>query len=477
MLPPIEKTFHNLKLPGKLLVCLFVAVFLQILLVSSVHSQTGIQQIPTYEPQFKTYPTLFVLVTPDLLFSPVRTLSPRTDHDVFDRRTVNSQGITNARIAVSASPSPNSLGLHVNVAGRTVSDAVTQLGQRSVLSKDTTRFTIDQQVLLSLASFETGEPNIFASTERQLLKVNSKRLVGSSFEEMGVAKAFERLQTTVDEKATEIARQKLRRELENQTSNAQHQYHQRLGQMLATTRMPDAGFFPQWQDIQLSSSKRVWRIRSDWQPIATQPPPLHVLPISARVHQAPFNQQLQRQFGGRRIDSFEMNNMISQFSAQLRMPIGQHGPPADYKPWAITLSPASPIHFNFDNNAISISISADEIESGKRTLASTKISVSYFLQFRNNDWYAVRDDRVEVESNGKQKRLGARQQIIRTVTRKRFSKLFPREIRIPNWQFSAGAQENPMNFDMQVKTLVAQTGWLSCSLGHKTPRTEHFISN
>ena len=170
-----------------------------------------------------------------------------------------------------------------------------------------------------------------------------------------------------------------------------------------------------------------------------------------------------------------MQILKSRFASQLQMPFDHE---ESDKPWSITFSPINPIHFNFHNNSIAISISADKITSGTKSLDGMKIEVDYALQFRGGGWHAVRGERVNVESAIDGKRLGARQQVIRTVTRKRFSKLFPREIRIPDWQFSAGTHGNPMHFDMQVKTLVTQTGWISCSMGHKRPpQTEHFISN
>ena len=419
------------------------------------------------EAPAQAYPTLFILITPDLLLSPKDQTSPRFEHDQLDNRLVTSDGITQSRVALAAAASPSSIGVRVNVAGVTSSEAVTAIGQRAVFSRDVTHFSADQMVELSMYEFKAQEPTIAAETQRSFSDVYSDRLIGSRAEEMAVTQAFGQFQSTIDERASDFAKQKLKRELAQQTSAAEQRYHEKLGEFLSRGQMPNEFFFPEWQQIHLSSTDRVWRFQSDFQYVGANPPPLHVLPVSARVHEHPINSQIQRQFAGRRLDAAEMQNLHSQLSNKFSLPAAQS---ATDKPWSLTLAASQPVQLNFDQNSVRITITADEITSGKKSLPPTKIELRYSLQYRGGKWFAVRDERVEVSAVDESERLGARQQIVKTVTRKRFARLFPEEFAIPGYQFTAGDGPNASSFDLEVKTITTQNGWLSFSMGHKFRR-------
>lgn len=410
----------------------------------------------------REYPTLFVLVAPSQLLTRPQIVGPQVIDEMVGRRRVSSYGIATTNVQIQSVPSSNSAMLRLLMDGTTDGCSVSTIRRRDVLSDDSSRFQVEQLFALTTSGINALPPNVQIQTHRELEQVKSQRTVGRFLGSLLTNGVFFVFPTAIDRKASSFSEQKLRERLAGHGQMLDNTFNR--VRMIAGGRQISESFFPEWQTVGISSTERVWRFKAGSHTSEVKPPPLHVLPVSVRVHNSPLNNQLQRDFGGKTLNSLELDGLRNRISGAFDLPALKV---ADDKPWSVTFAEQSPLRLEFEDDSISLSVVAQKLTSGENTTPELSIEVRYSLQYEDQRWLAVRDKRIDVQSaQGRQ--LGARQQVTKTVTRRRFERLFPERIDLPQIEF-AGIDRSSENSGglIEFKTIAAKDGWIAFALGHK----------
>jgi hypothetical protein len=115
------------------------------------------------------------------------------------------------------------------------------------------------------------------------------------------------------------------------------------------------------------------------------------------------------------------------------------------------------VNIEFIDDAIIVRLTSERIESEGRTISGLTVVAGYSLKQDLENWLMVRNDEVEViDSANGDGQLGARQQVFRTVMRKRFDRIIPRSITIPDLNRSKRHEQLDLDLHFQRFTLNDQ---------------------
>jgi hypothetical protein len=129
----------------------------------------------------------------------------------------------------------------------------------------------------------------------------------------------------------------------------------------------------------------------------------------------------------------------------------------DNEPWAITFARRQPISVTFADDGFKITIRGSEYYKGDTPHPGMDVSASYKIEKTATGFKAVRQGDIQVFPPGRQQ-IAAREQIIRKLLEKRFSKVFEPEI-LGEGFFFAGKWEKVGK--MQPVELQCRDGWLT----------------
>ncbi|MBN1394779.1 MAG: hypothetical protein JW959_07135 [Pirellulales bacterium] len=158
------------------------------------------------------------------------------------------------------------------------------------------------------------------------------------------------------------------------------------------------------------------------------PPSTPGADVSLRLHESAINNLAFDALAGRTV--YEEKVQATAVDLFGELPEKMKGD-EDGKPWAITLAPRRPVSVTFDDGQMAITLRGIKYYKGKDAHPAMNVSVVYRIEKSPQGFKLVRQGEIEVLPPdfvpGGGQRIDARRQVIRTLLKKRFEKVFEPE--------------------------------------------------
>lgn len=133
------------------------------------------------------------------------------------------------------------------------------------------------------------------------------------------------------------------------------------------------------------------------------------------------------------------------------------------EPWTIHLSAARPIEVSFREGNLRVTLRGQSYEKGDRTYPGMDVTAIYRLELTPSGPVAVREGDLRIYPPGfevGERRLSAREQVLRTLLERRFSKVFPPQWEAPLLSWEQDLPNGPRKVQLRPVHWEAQNGWL-----------------
>jgi hypothetical protein len=219
----------------------------------------------------------------------------------------------------------------------------------------------------------------------------------------------------------------------------------------------DHNLFP--EQLQFSTDKQALQVVSmqigNSRLAAPSPPPVAAkADMVLRIHESMINNFSLDALGGMTVHEEKLQaaviDMIGHLPDKLK---GDE----DQEPWAITFAPRQPISVTFADDGFKITIRGSEYFKGDAAYPAMDVTAVYKIEKTANGFKAVRQGEIQILPPGRQQ-VGGKEQIIRRLLTKRFSKVFEPEILGEGFVFSDKLEKVGK---MQPVEVQSHDGWLT----------------
>jgi hypothetical protein len=256
--------------------------------------------------------------------------------------------------------------------------------------------------------------------------------------------------------ASQHAQQRVNGRIDDQASktldNAQRDYTNKFRRPLTEHKL-----FP--EQLQFSSDKESLQVVSmqigNSRLAAPAPPPnADKADMIVRIHESMINNFTLDALGGMTVHEEKLQaaviDMIGHLPDKLK---GDE----DQEPWAITFARRQPISVTFADDGFKITIRGSEYFKGDAGYPAMDITAIYKIEKTDKGFKAVRQGDVQIFPPGRQK-VGGREQAIKRLLEKRFSKVFEPEIIGDGFLFTGKLEKVGK---MQPVAVQSRDGWLT----------------
>lgn len=150
---------------------------------------------------------------------------------------------------------------------------------------------------------------------------------------------------------------------------------------------------------------------------------------SVRIHESVINNSTWTFLAGRRFAEEEFLSLVADLSGG-EVP-EQFKPDEDQEPWAVTFAQENPVRITFQNGQIRIEIHATGFTKGTTDYTAMNVAATYEIKAKDGQFELARVGDLEIfppNFEKEQRQLSVREQTLRKLLEKRFSKIFE-----PTW--------------------------------------------
>jgi len=373
--------------------------------------------------------------------------------------SVSSTAHTVGKTSVSLSPDPNMGVIDTLFFGTTASDSVGYHGPVTIFSSATTNLAACKRIwihdggLSSYAAVSNAETSICihdiqSNKGRRLVERMAWRRAGKQqgrAECIASRHAEQRLNERVDQQAAEPL------------DRANKQYVEKYQRPFTERKL-----FPEL--LRFSTTERalcVLGLQAGGSKLAAPglpPPVVDGADMTLRLHESAINNLAFDALAGRTV--YEEKVQAAVTDALGHLPEKLKGD-EDGKPWAITFAAMQPISVTFADDGFKVAIHGVKYYKGHEAHPAMNVSAVYKIEKSPNGFKAVRQGEIEVIPPdfvpGSGQHVDTQRQIIRTLLKKRFAKVFEPEFLGEGLELSGKWKAAGKLLPIQV---VCRDGWL-----------------
>lgn len=361
---------------------------------------------------------------------------------------------------VEVMPCENRIALQVNVRGAARANSVRSRGRVHAITREFSHFWIVQELFVDAEALCLGGLGVSFPIHSQLVQIFSDlpEPVNDFIQGFGEAR-FDFGRKRDDRKITAAAEQRLYQEVSKEASK-QLQERNKEYQEKVLDELWKAGF--RRQDLSFSSDSEAVRMNLRHQDLSPgTAPALPGQPISMQLH-ATLVSQLSSRLAGKTYQDKELEDAFNDLNRFLKLPAL---PKVEDTPWSVTMAKRDPLSLKLDDNTIELTIRGDRYTSGDNTYTGMNVTARYRIVRKDDQLRLVRDAELEVLPPDFKPgtTLGARQQVLRTLLRRRFGRLLTQEITLRDL---TPPEKVSLPGTFRVEHLQTRDGWLILGVGY-----------
>lgn len=388
---------------------------------------------------------LVVAVDPDELLGIGLARHWQCINEEFDDRHIQSQPFSKINFILDPVPSPDGAVIQVSMKGVAVGETRTNSNNVEFVANSLTDIKTKLTLFLSTAGLSYSKPLIKTSTKLSLESVKSgKNILAGAFVKTGIRKFPDQ----VDKQAKPFAKYQVERNLRTSLARMEEDLYRSAGQL--------ANRYPVLSSLQ-------WHVSSDEKKVyfsgnSTSFSACHsTAPVRVSLHEQLANELANMRLSGRTFDANQIRQRVMRSSMTARNP--QQSNTTAEKDWTITFDQYA-IQLSFFNNHVRARFYLSEFNTGDRVLPPTQIDVDYELKNHRGRWYLSRAGEIGIETE----HSGARQQIVRSILRKRLETVVPTTFPLPELRLPNHVRKD---LDLKIGGLSAQDQAIVVDLRHR----------
>jgi len=334
-------------------------------------------------------------------------------------------------------------------------------GPVQVLTRGQTSITAEKLLGFGQRELVSSPAYSEACTDSELLNLWAIR-GGALVEAIGWRRAWSQ-KPLADAIAAERAEARMNRRLDEEIgrrlAEANRQFSSRIWDPLE-----DRGLYPQtvaWRTTASFLEGLLWQKGRVGLGSPSLPPQVFMdQDLVLGIHETAINFALSEAFGGMILREAELRKWAEEFWG--RVPPGlEVEDPAE--PWTIVLAPERPIEVAFRGDLLTITLRGQAYKKGDRSFPGMDVTAIYRIEDSPEGWVAVRQGDLRIyppRFKEEERKLTAREQVLRTLLARRFAKVFPERWvgqRI-EWRPKGGERPSPISLNTAGWTTI--DGWL-----------------
>jgi len=372
-----------------------------------------------------------------------------------------------ARAYLDPFPSTGQAGVNVIVYGNALSNSIRSAESVSAFTQERSSFTISLELLLNEKGICLGGVGVYAPIRSNLLGIRSSlKGPGKDIVESIGESRFDMGRKRDDKKITAGAEQKMRQSIYQQARKELPRINKRYQEDFIKP-LTDAGITP--DQLKFSSDEAaVWmtaRLKDLRLPEPPHPPNRSAV---VQLHPDMFNALANRTLAGKTYNEAEMEKFSDRLSRYFDLPAR---PKKEEEPLAITMAKKDPLTLNIDGDKLIFTMRGESYKVGDALYQGMNVTARYKIDRKREELHLMRDEDLEVLppdfKPGDQ--LGARQQTLRIILRRRLGRLLPPDIALRDIALDTIELQEGLSISgaFRIDVIDTDKGWLSLGLGFK----------
>ena len=392
---------------------------------------------------------LLVTIDPELLIGKALGQAWRNIDEPFDKYHVQSKPLSKVNFQLNPVPSDDGAVIDVTLDGSSVGSTTSSTQKTEIRSDSLTRFRAKLNILFHINGLAFSQPKLKVKTNQSFNSANTKK--GAGFGAMFAKVAYRRFPEQVESRAKTFACRQLVRHIQATFLNLERTVYETVAR-LSQTRPALTGLG--WHIFSDNRNVYLAVLDSSGNSNSTTPPPQAPIVISATNS---FVEEFARQniggknFTDRQLDSFRKKFL--QSSSQVETNENTKSSSIEF--------PEDPLEVTFEDNRMNLKLAIANFEIEEKQLRDIILRADYEVENSNGKWELKRAGELIVESN----QSGARQQIVRTVVRKRAAQFLPNRIELPILKPTKSMKQ--MDLDLMIEQIIARDEKIFVTINHR----------
>ena len=381
-------------------------------------------------------PDLIIYAEPSRILSRMyrrtRELTPVNDNIL----ETNIHGVAMNTTSTAPKLLPSDRGIEVELFLKTHarSETIGTNQAATARSHGITNVVGSKKILLTPASFQTTKARTLAQTNSDIIDFHWGRRIGQNVARQKADDQTSTIEYISASKASARASRQFDTTVDQSVRQLQRQFREQMRQLKSQNRSP--------QQLRLRSThdQIIAEARFGTDPYATSgsalPPAPAILARDQAVvqaHESLVNQMIQQQIQQQDFDELQEDDWSEQMSDFLPVSTDALKVADEDRKWTLKMAEESPFDMRLENGQVSITMNVKNFTVGKRDYPGMKIEAKYAIEIGDSHVSAARTDKLKLtptdeesktDASGKKKRVGVRQQIFRSMVRKRFNPIF-----------------------------------------------------
>ena len=380
----------------------------------------------------------------------------RTETSPFSESILGTRHVGNARtssqVRMILQPSDYGIAINLSLQGDSSARSNGYNGDVTVTSRSTTNVNASKKLVIRPDSIQSNPTQANASTRSQILGVSYNRVLGRRRAEQEVYSQAPASDRVAENRARDRAREAIDQEASKMLADMRSRYRREVVVPLQTR-----GAFP--QTITTSSTSRSAFVNAtladDSQLAAPTAPRMSGTgALVVQIHESAIRNAIANQLGGRVLAEQDWASAARQIIGSAS---GGHNVVDPDKSWTVSFAESVPVDFLLNGSDVTIKLNFTQFQVGEEKYPGMTVQAHYQLSSIGTRIVGQRFSDLEFKGLQKSgKRLGMRQQIFKTMLRKRLTPAVPNQIEL-------GDVSLP-NSNITIRSLSGEPGWLTVSL-------------
>ncbi len=420
----------------------------------------GAAMRPLRESHLK--PNLFLEVSEDLLRSAVVTREVRQApvRDVILGTTYVGTSTTNSMADLELLPDSDGIATRYTYTGQVQIRSNGYNQGATVRSASVSSFRGEKLLVWNTKGITASPATATARNRSRILDVSTSRVLGNR---VARNRAYQRKSATereVEQRTAATVRQQMDAYVGDVLRSSRDSFVRQVRiPLLARDAFPDF--------VSMNSTEQrarlALRLANSGQLSATSAPPnlgadLSQADAVCRIHESLLNNLADSYLAGRRLREIEIGEFIGELSGSI--PAGFQ-PQQDQASWTISFDKVQPCVIKFDADCLTFEIRATDMFVDQTAYPGAVIQAQYQLDSQASGLAGKRSPRLSVdvrEARDETRQLGVRQQVFRSMVRRRFDSILPVEL---NWQHIDLPDTWPEDRRLKISAVHVTDGWLT----------------
>lgn len=379
--------------------------------------------------------------------------------------TVSSQVEVAANIFLVPIPCRERIAFQIVLEGRGWASSIRSADEVHLITRECANLWASQQLFLDSNAICAGGLGLLTPIHSELLQVTTGRGPANDLLGSLVESGFDNRRERDDRKITAAIEDRLLqaafRERACRLRDANKHYEDDF-----LSRLWDAGLSR--QELHFSSDPEALRLSAKLEnQQLPAPPPLPAGPAAVQLHPAFINELANRSMAGKTYTDKQMDDAFSDLNKVFELP---PLPKVQDVPWSITMADKDPLIVRIEGNTLITTLRGKSYTSDDNRYNGMNVTSRYHIVHNGGDLRLVRDEELEVLPPDFKPglRIGVRQEVLRSLLRRRFGRLLPKEIPFRELKLDDSLQ---LQGAVRIKDFLTTEGWLTIAVGYQPGAT------